>query len=152
MNVKPKWLCGTFGFHPMLGFRRKKQAQSIAHGCASTMATIYQTMIATDGHRPWLDPWGIRHRLDFDERSLVFVDSEGNEQNPPAMENTVELRPTPKKEEGTCWFRTESKCPFAPAELDRARVMPQKRDEISQIYALCGVASTHHARRSESAS
>ena len=26
MNVKPKWLCNTFGFHPMLGFRRKKQA------------------------------------------------------------------------------------------------------------------------------
>lgn len=23
---------GTFAFHPMLGFRRKKKAQSIAHG------------------------------------------------------------------------------------------------------------------------
>ena len=24
--VKPKWLCGTFAFHPMLGFRRELQA------------------------------------------------------------------------------------------------------------------------------
>jgi predicted acylesterase/phospholipase RssA len=152
MNVKPKWLCDTFGFHPMLGFRRKKQAQSIAHGCASTMATIHQTMIATDGHEPWLDSWGIRQRLDFDERSFAFFDSEGNEQKQPTMANTVELRPTPKEEEGRCWFRKESKCPFAPAELDGAGVMWQKRDEISEIYTLCGVASTHHARRSEAES
>ena len=152
MNVKPKWLCDTFGFHPMLGFRRKKQAQSIAHGCASTMATIYQTMIAIDGHESWLGPWGIRRRLDFDEGSFAFFDSERTERKRPMMEDTVELRPTPKVEEGTCWFRKDSKCPFAPDELDAAGVMPQKRDEISQIYALCGVASTHHARRSEAAS
>jgi predicted acylesterase/phospholipase RssA len=159
MNVKPKWLCDTFGFHPMLGFRRKKQAQSIAHGCASTFATIYQTTVATDGHKPWLDSWGIRQRVDFDEKSFAFFDREGIETSPPRMENTIELRPVPKKPDGTpkdvdgmCWFRTGSKCPFAPDELDRAGVMPQKRDEISQIYALCGAASTHRARRSEAAS
>src|SRR6266568_3092759 len=37
VTVKPRWLCGTFAFHPMLGFRRAKQAASIAHGCASTL-------------------------------------------------------------------------------------------------------------------
>src|SRR5207247_1138142 len=38
--VRPKWLCGTFAFHPMLGFRRANQAASIAHGCASTLARL----------------------------------------------------------------------------------------------------------------
>ena len=157
MNVKPKWLCNTFGFHPMLGFRRKKQAQSIAHGCASTLATIYQTKIASDGHAPWLDPWGIRQRLDFDEKSFAFFDSEGIEKDKPKMEDTVELRPAPKKadgkpkEKGTCWFREGSKCPFAPGQLDEADVKSQKRDQIAKIYALCGVTATHRARRSEAA-
>src|SRR4029079_13395400 len=40
LAVKPQWLCGTFAFHPMLGFNRKKQTQSIAHGCASTICAI----------------------------------------------------------------------------------------------------------------
>src|SRR5262249_54269306 len=39
--VKPKWLCNTFGFHPMIGFRRRYQQQSIAHGCASTLAHLW---------------------------------------------------------------------------------------------------------------
>ena len=112
---------------------------------------IYQTTIATDGHEPWLKPWGIRQRLDFDKRSFAFFDSEGTEQKTPAMENTVELRPTPREVEGTCWFRTGSKCPFALTELVRAGVMSQKQDEIAKIYALCGVASTHRAHRSEAA-
>ena len=38
--VRPKWLCGTFAFHPMLGFRRSKQTASIAHGCATTLVQL----------------------------------------------------------------------------------------------------------------
>ncbi len=40
LAVKPQWLCGTFAFHPMLGFSRKKQTESIAHGCASTICAV----------------------------------------------------------------------------------------------------------------
>ena len=40
MAIKPNRLCGTFGFHPILGFRRKSQARSISHGGASTLLTF----------------------------------------------------------------------------------------------------------------
>jgi hypothetical protein len=45
MVVMPNCLCSTFGFHPMLGFRRSRQAASIAHGCAATFATIASTVL-----------------------------------------------------------------------------------------------------------
>ena len=38
ITIKPKWLCKTFAFHSLLGFRQSAQAESIAHGCASTFA------------------------------------------------------------------------------------------------------------------
>ena len=40
LGIKPQWLCNTFAFHPMLGFRRTLQAASIAHGCAATLLAM----------------------------------------------------------------------------------------------------------------
>lgn len=143
MNVKPKWLCGTFGFHPMLGFRRAKQARSIAHGCASTLATIYRTKISSPLHAKWLDAWGIRTGLDFDAESISFLDEEGTAPSQPTMESSPQLRPLGTRAPGVCWFRTGSKCPFSVPALEEAGVSKQKIEEISRIYQLCGDPATH---------
>lgn len=39
-SIVPDWLCGTFAFHPMMGFSRVKQAKSIAHGCRKTLEAL----------------------------------------------------------------------------------------------------------------
>src|SRR2546429_6669916 len=40
VTVKPKWLVSLFEFHSYLGFKRERQAASIAHGCASTLVAM----------------------------------------------------------------------------------------------------------------
>ncbi len=60
--VKPKWLCGTFAFHPMLGFRRENQAASIAHGCFSTFEEFSRYLRTGVGNHERIapasgDPW-----------------------------------------------------------------------------------------------
>lgn len=155
MTVKPKWLCSTFAFHPMLGFRRRKQAQSIAHGCASTLATIYQTQCASDGHKDWLEAWGIRKGLDFDSKCFEFFDAKADplqKRTPlekPTMESSYSLLPDSNrdrhKDSNVCWFRKETHCPFSPGSLEAAGVAAEKRAEISQIYRLCGDAASHRA-------
>ncbi len=60
--IKPQWLPNTFGFHPMLGFKRKKQALSIAHGCASTILT-FARMEHDEEKADFLKVWNIHQRL-----------------------------------------------------------------------------------------
>jgi predicted acylesterase/phospholipase RssA len=158
MAVKPKWLCGTFGFHPMLGFRRRKQAQSIAHGCATTLAAMYQFENASDGppeRKDWLKAWGVSKKTDFDPSSFRFVDRKGDPAAGPKTDNICELEPRRAPADGRCWFRTESKCPYSnvrpdpdrhDGELDKAGVAEQKISEIERIYELCGMAATHRAQ------
>jgi hypothetical protein len=145
--VKPKWLCGTFGFHPMLGFRRKTQAASIAHGCASTMQAVYahffpptRTYEMEDSTkrltmlRAWADKLGIAYDTLRDKRHADL----SREQ----------------QARGVCWFRQrgtagiEPLCPFhRQVVLNTAsgeEQMPRENlaDELHEIYLACGREST----------
>jgi hypothetical protein len=127
--VKPKWLCSTFAFHPMLGFRKGKQAASIAHGCAVTLSTFAQII---DGKSPtdpaWVDGWA-----SFDKGDLL-------------VNEAVHLTPRTRKE-GTCHFRKTAKCPFAYQTLEADVPDEVMRDnvkhEVDAIYRACGQRRTH---------
>src|SRR5438874_2546462 len=82
-RVKPKWLCGTYGFHPMLGFRRKMQAASIAHGCASTFATIAQ-LLRHPEHGAWPAEWRIPQRTLDQIEHEAFADGRISPRDKPA--------------------------------------------------------------------
>jgi len=133
--VRPRWLCNTFGFHPMLGFRRYRQAQSIAHGCASTLATFYD-QTRKDGGRTWTDAWGVRGLETIDHEAVTSrVDSK-------------RLGLNPKREgkpPGQCWFRSVP-CPFSTQALasraDLAGRAPLVR-ELAKVYEVCGKPETH---------
>jgi hypothetical protein len=133
MAVKPKWLCSTFGFHPMLGFRRRKQKQSIAHGCASTFATFFEMQQRLgDTARDWLKAWGANDDLKLDEKTFPLQEERG-----------YRLAPAAKRAKGECWFRHGVQCPFYSDELKQALVHRQKVDELEEIYWLCGNPATH---------
>jgi len=136
MAVKPKWLCSTFGFHPMLGFRRARQARSIAHGCASTLGTLYEMQGADQG-KEWLKAWGAKN-LALDDAAL----------KPSKKQIEADifyvLKPA-KRQNGECWFRIGKTCPFSKEGLEQAGVKTEKIPEVSQIYTLCGEPTTHGA-------
>jgi predicted acylesterase/phospholipase RssA len=127
--VKPKWLCGTFAFHPMLGFRREKQAQSIAHGCARTLQRFQS--IATDQARAhWLAAWRVGQ----------------SESRPRSVPPTAAER-----RRGCCHFRAgaDQLCPFAPAVLVEWKgpsVSETLRAAVSRIYECCGDPKTHEPK------
>lgn len=131
MAVKPKWLCGTFGFHPMLGFHRARQARSIAHGCASTFAALHD-MEKTDERKEWLKAWGAKN-LAFEEKSFPSNASDN-------------LTPAKQRDCGECWFRVGKICPFSKKGLLQAGVNEKKIPEVSQIYTLCGDPATHRVK------
>lgn len=122
--VKPKWLCGTFAFHPMLGFRRIFQARSIAHGCYTTFKRLYD--MAPD-HASSMTAWGI---------------------TPPAV---WKEHPDPTEgRAGNCWYREGCLCPFSRAGMDAVRddaspVLPETTRMLARIHAECGRQSVTHA-------
>jgi predicted acylesterase/phospholipase RssA len=125
--VKPKWLCGTFGFHPMLGFRREKQAASIAHGCAATFSTIAEILrSAPPNRREWIARWGM-------------VTSDLNVPAATVLEPQMRV-------DGKCHFRATTPCPFSEQALSaipEADLHPSVRTDVARIYTLCGIKSTH---------
>jgi predicted acylesterase/phospholipase RssA len=128
VTVKSNWLCGTFAFHPMLHFRRDNQAASIAHGCASTLASLW---LKRRAQPTWADAWSIG-LADFDERT---IDTSENQSHPT-------LKPRPHGD-GRCHFRTNTLCPFAPARLAAAALGEPEVAALSRIHALCGLPETH---------
>jgi predicted acylesterase/phospholipase RssA len=127
--VKPQWLCDTFGFHPMLGFRRRKQAQSIAHGCASTLAQLY---VEQTRNPAWSAGWGIRG-LDRMDPQAVLLDAD-----------RFTLVPRRKnKAAGECWFRNAVACPFSPASLAELSIEKETAEQLGKIYEYCGQVETH---------
>lgn len=136
--VKPNWLCKTFGFHPMLGFRRKKQAESIAHGCASTLATLYLSSLRNP---EWLTSWGAS-KLDIDPKAVVESGT-----RKPAFEPQ-------KRRGGFCWFRADRKCPYSRQALQclngaanaGTALTPTQMDELDAVYRACGRKATHERR------
>jgi hypothetical protein len=126
----------------MLGFRRRRQAESIAHGCASTLATLHHKA-GTAPWTQWSAVWGIK---------LGTFKSE--------TADGLELRPsraTTDTKAGECWFRRGCPCPFSRPILDGlhfddstshspGRVNARRQaliSEVSSIYEHCGKDKTH---------
>lgn len=132
VTVKPRWLVGTFAFHPMLGFRRDTQAESIAHGCATTLATF--TKVRQDPARAqWLEPWGVNIAAIPD--AVTYRDGA--------------LVPGPGGGPGSCWFRPNIPCPFSRqslATLPAPGLPAATVRELDGIHRACGRATTHQAR------
>jgi hypothetical protein len=124
--IKPNWLCGTFAFHPMLGFRRINQARSIAHGCATTLLK-FAAMHGDRGSQP-LEDWGIQQNaLPKHERwSTLFT------------------RSGPPERDGKCWLR-DCACPFSRKSLSDPRLGLESTviDEVSKIHSVCPRPETH---------
>jgi hypothetical protein len=135
--VRPRWLCNTFGFHPMLGFRRRKQAQSIAHGCASTIATFYHDA-SEEGHREWQAAWGVRG-LGAVEPTTVTS---------PRDSAQMELHPRREgKAPGQCWFRN-APCPFSQESLAGITDLGKRKfllAELAKVHEECGKVETHRS-------
>lgn len=152
-TVKPEWLCDTFAFHPMLGFSQVKQAGSIAHGCAMTLATL--SLLA---ERPDADQWGIQmgpiELQGFCNAPKVEMEDDDflDEKVPPDRIVSTEYLSTlcpdqrrGKTEHGHCWFRRGTVCPFSSQGLQKwdGQFPEATRNALTMIYDLCGQASTH---------
>lgn len=137
LPVKPNWLCGTFAFHPMLGFRREKQAESIAHGCAATLATVYKTV----------------HQMRHEHDGLGYRQISLNVDPKSVTDWPKNLWPQPGSE-GECWFQRRppdggrrSICPFSlQATKKNSELSDTQRTALAQIYRVCGEAATHEMR------
>jgi predicted acylesterase/phospholipase RssA len=126
--IKPEWLCSTFAFHPMLNFRRRRQAQSIAHGCASTLIELARP-IPDDRANRWKSAWGI------DESRLPDADVASR------PDPYVPLQVGPDE----CWFKPGVTCPFSRTGLARAGLFDATASGVQSIYTLCGRPDTHRA-------
>lgn len=122
--VRPRWLCGTFGFHPMLGFRQERQAKSIAHGCATGLLELARTARSMP---QWAAGWGL------DPGRLP--------KEPPASDHDPivpgEAGP------GRCWFRPGVFCTFSAERLKDTGLPQHTIDELDRIHAVCGRRETH---------
>ncbi len=151
--VKPKWLCGTFGFHPMLGFKRWKQAASIAHGCASTFGTMYAYGKADPGKmKAWkVDLSDIKVDLsDIDDKAIKLREKPKSRPESGFKECEPVLHPNAEgKADGTCWFRKNKRCPFSIQELEeRAWKSDEEKtmkEELQKIYKACRIPSNHQS-------
>ncbi|GEM_PF-1016024 len=132
VTVKPKWLCSTFGFHPMLGFRQEKQARSIAHGCAATLVRFASV------ERNYLEGWQI-----------------GGEDLPKATsfpEARTHWESLKSRRPGACWLRPDKTCPFSKAHLEvQNQHLPEGQkpldrhtiNELARIHRFCKEPKTH---------
>ncbi|HYN23219.1 MAG TPA: patatin-like phospholipase family protein [Thermoanaerobaculia bacterium] len=139
VTVKPEWLCGTFAFHPMLGFRRRKQAQNIAHGCAMTLGTLYTV---ERGHPEWFAAWGFKSLIGDPENAFR---TEAISEDPGMKPGETDIRLHPQSQgrpkKGECWFRSGAECPFAKPKLPPDLTTIPK--DLHRIYELCGEEKTH---------
>lgn len=148
LAVKPQWVCGSFGFHPMLGFTRNKQRASIAHGCASTICAVADHFRAdNDAHavdgdslRTWAKEKGIAIEQLPDRQP---TNAKGALGFGPAKLTKDETQ------QGQCWFRkadsTSGKRPICPfhSKSPAAKEGDDLNPELEKIYLACGNPSTH---------
>jgi predicted acylesterase/phospholipase RssA len=151
LAVKPQWLCGSFAIHPMLGFSRQKQAESIAHGCASTICAVANhfdprnTDHAVDAVS--LRQWALGRGVALEQLPDRIEKSQGG----PLGYGPARLSDDEQKQ-GYCWFRRADEktgkrpiCSFhpaSPASSEGEELGP----ELHKIYLACGRRSTHQAR------
>ena len=140
VTVIPKWLCGTFAFHGMLGFRYYKQAASIAHGCAMTFGKLDALQ---------KEPYGNGYKMNVHCHGNAF--SQGEINSDFLMKS---MRDGKKVKPGTCWFRPESCCPFSPEAIQMANARAHAAHQplpfleetarvLPMIYEYCGRPETH---------
>lgn len=151
LAVKPSWVCGEFAFHPMLGFSRQNQTESIAHGCASTICAVAEHFqpenrahaVDVEALRKWALGRGIALNQ-LPERTTA---------SPEGVLGFGPARLSPEERaEGCCWFRRADPrsgkrpvCPFhslSPAASADQEISP----ELQKIYLACGNPDTHKAR------
>lgn len=148
LPITPKWLCPTFGFNSMLGFRHDRQAANIAHGCATTLITLGQ-VCGSDGDKR--GSWGI---------SVVLREDLLNSENNPMtglkdidvtkLDQLRRSHDSPAKT-GTCWFRKNERCPFSQQVLhtmNDTQFHTQTKTMLNLIYLQCGMAETHRSHKS----
>ena len=138
--VKPEWLCGTFAFHPMMGFRRKRQAQSIAHGCFTTLLRLGQIFHGPEARPVWGEAWGLQASLLPGGAVLTPAVLRGHERPKPLPTVTGT---------GACCIRPGITCPFSSvgtAPLAGLN-MPSTVRQLNRIYELCCQAETHQPER-----
>jgi hypothetical protein len=126
--VRPRWLCGTFGFHPMLGFRQERQAESIAHGCATGLLELAR---AARDHPEWAKGWGL--------------DAGRLPTNPP-LTDLQPIVPATKINPGCCWFRPGVPCTFSKERLAGTGLPQTTIDELDRIHDACGRPGTHQSK------
>lgn len=132
--VKPKWLCGTFAFHPMLGFRSQRQAGSIAHGCAATFQTIARILDPDPGQEALSDRLWPAEAWKMKTSGIHLT----------AAKNLDPINSKNHFRDGICHFRKEARCPFSRNELNKDPTLTENvKAEIETIYKLCGIRSTH---------
>jgi predicted acylesterase/phospholipase RssA len=151
LAVKPRWVCGSFAFHPMLGFSRSRQTESIAHGCASTIGAVadhFQAGSQThaiDGET--LRQWALRRGIALGQ---LPERTEPNRSGPLAF-GPAKLSPE-EQAQGFCWFRrpdpATGKRPVCPFHADSPAAAAEKdlSPELQKIYLACGDPATHEAR------
>lgn len=149
--VRAQWLCGTFGFHPMLGFQRERQAKSIAHGCASTLAYLFGEAENADYAKAWglsLDP--LRN---LREGTITWAESRTAKPDhkplpQPTLRRAPKLSPPTRLEsgerKGQCWFRVDATCPFSKETAEHGEDETQVR-WLDFIYRTCGDSDTHES-------
>lgn len=128
VTVIPKWLCGTFAFHPMLGFRRARQAESIAHGCASTLIALGHKMRT---HPEWTAAWGV------DGDQVPTSDYVLSRADPYEVADDQSVR------RDHCWLRPQTVCPFSRTRVDPLALQPRTVTELEKIHLACRKRQTH---------
>ena len=132
--VEPEWLCGTFAFHPMLGFRRDRQAASIGHGCAATLLQFAH--YEPEAH---LDGWGV------DRDAMAEVARDDPPRDLPAV--AADLASARHLEEGSCWLRPSASCPFSAQATAGSGLPETSRREIARIHRQCLRPENHQPER-----
>ena len=127
VSVKPNWLCGTFGFHPMLGFRRENQAKSIAHGCATTLLKFGE--LRKERGDEVLKAWNVRLE-NVPKREKLPIEKDKDEWK--------EIR----RKDGRCWLNPDMHCPFS-VQAPKDHLRTKTYEEIGTIYKVCQTKEAH---------
>jgi len=120
--VQPEWLCSTFAFHPMLGFRHTHQAKSIAHGCASTLGALAEVRS------------GAREKWHLDEGAIPAH----------SLADALKQRKLPGslRAAGKCWMLPDKTCPFSAAAVKKSD-LKDSAHWVAEIHRHCWDKKTH---------
>jgi hypothetical protein len=117
----------------MLGFRRSRQAESIAHGCASTLLALGKLV---HEQPTWAQGWGI-------DPTQVPVQSYVQPSDP------YEVLKQDSAPAHRCWLRPQIDCPFGRARVEGLGLPRQTVAELENIHLACRRYATHQRRKEE---